>query len=84
MGLRHPLLVAQQWANLDALSRGRMTLVACPGEPPGDTPPGHCAQRVPELAASGATDIMVGLLSADPRGQPRRITEQRLPLITDR
>jgi alkanesulfonate monooxygenase SsuD/methylene tetrahydromethanopterin reductase-like flavin-dependent oxidoreductase (luciferase family) len=48
MGLRHPLLVAQQWANLDALSGGRMTLVACPGEPPGDTPSGR--PRARELA----------------------------------
>ena len=47
-------------------------------------PPGHCAQRVAELAASGATDIIVGLLSADPRRQLHRITEQLLPLITDR
>ena len=51
MGLRHPLLVAQQWANLDALSGGRMTLVACPGEPPGDTPSGR--PRARELAVFG-------------------------------
>lgn len=31
LGLRNPLVVAQQWANLDALSGGRMTLIACPG-----------------------------------------------------
>ncbi len=31
LGLRQPLVVAQQWANLDQLSEGRMTLVACPG-----------------------------------------------------
>src|ERR1700689_5353365 len=31
LGLRHPLLLAQQLANLDALSEGRLTLVACPG-----------------------------------------------------
>src|ERR1700728_1846222 len=35
LGLRQPLVVAQQWANLDALSGGRMTLVACPGAPAG-------------------------------------------------
>jgi len=51
MGLRHPLLVAQQWANLDALSGGRMTLVACPGEPPGDTPSGR--PRARELSVFG-------------------------------
>ena len=51
MGLRHPLLVAQQWGNLDALSGGRMTLIACPGEPPGDTPPGR--PRARELAVFG-------------------------------
>lgn len=51
LGLRHPLLVAQQWANLDALSGGRMTLVACPGEPPGDTPSGQ--PRARELAVFG-------------------------------
>jgi alkanesulfonate monooxygenase SsuD/methylene tetrahydromethanopterin reductase-like flavin-dependent oxidoreductase (luciferase family) len=51
MGLRHPLLVAQQWASLDALSGGRMTLVACPGEPPGDTPSGR--PRARELAVFG-------------------------------
>jgi alkanesulfonate monooxygenase SsuD/methylene tetrahydromethanopterin reductase-like flavin-dependent oxidoreductase (luciferase family) len=53
MGLRHPLTVAQQWANLDALSAGRMTLVACPGEPPGDSPSGR--PRARELAAFGMT-----------------------------
>jgi alkanesulfonate monooxygenase SsuD/methylene tetrahydromethanopterin reductase-like flavin-dependent oxidoreductase (luciferase family) len=31
LGLRQPLVVAQQWANLDALSGGRMTLAVCPG-----------------------------------------------------
>jgi alkanesulfonate monooxygenase SsuD/methylene tetrahydromethanopterin reductase-like flavin-dependent oxidoreductase (luciferase family) len=44
LGLRHPLVVAQQWANLDQLSKGRMTMVACPGEATG-------ASRVKELAA---------------------------------
>jgi alkanesulfonate monooxygenase SsuD/methylene tetrahydromethanopterin reductase-like flavin-dependent oxidoreductase (luciferase family) len=44
LGLRHPLVVAQQWANLDQLSHGRMTMVACPGEATGPT-------RVKELAA---------------------------------
>ena len=37
LGLRHPLIVAQQWANLDVFSQGRMTLVACPGEATGPT-----------------------------------------------
>jgi alkanesulfonate monooxygenase SsuD/methylene tetrahydromethanopterin reductase-like flavin-dependent oxidoreductase (luciferase family) len=36
IGLRHPLLLAQQLANLDALSQGRLTLVACPGWGSGD------------------------------------------------
>ncbi|HEY0216972.1 MAG TPA: LLM class flavin-dependent oxidoreductase [Cellulomonas sp.] len=31
LGLRQPLVVAQQWANLDALSGGRVTLALCPG-----------------------------------------------------
>jgi alkanesulfonate monooxygenase SsuD/methylene tetrahydromethanopterin reductase-like flavin-dependent oxidoreductase (luciferase family) len=44
LGLRHPLIVAQQWANLDQLSQGRMTMIACPGEATGPT-------RVKELAA---------------------------------
>ena len=44
LGLRHPLIVAQQWANLDVMSGGRMTFVACPGEATGPT-------RVRELAA---------------------------------
>ena len=44
LGLRHPLIVAQQWANLDVLSGGRMTFVACPGEAAGAT-------RAHELAA---------------------------------
>jgi alkanesulfonate monooxygenase SsuD/methylene tetrahydromethanopterin reductase-like flavin-dependent oxidoreductase (luciferase family) len=48
LGLRHPLIVAQQWANLDALSKGRMTFVACPGEATGPT-------RVKELAAFNMT-----------------------------
>jgi len=48
LGLRQPLVVAQQWANLDALSGGRMTLIACPGEPAG-----HGQAR--ELAAFGLT-----------------------------
>jgi len=44
LGLRQPLVVAQQWSNLDVLSNGRMTLIACPGEATGPT-------RVKELAA---------------------------------
>jgi len=36
LGLRQPLVVAQQWANLDQLSHGRMTMVACPGNRTGD------------------------------------------------
>jgi alkanesulfonate monooxygenase SsuD/methylene tetrahydromethanopterin reductase-like flavin-dependent oxidoreductase (luciferase family) len=48
LGLRQPLVVAQQWANLDALSGGRMTLVACPGEPAGQG-------QARELAAFGLT-----------------------------
>jgi alkanesulfonate monooxygenase SsuD/methylene tetrahydromethanopterin reductase-like flavin-dependent oxidoreductase (luciferase family) len=44
LGLRHPLIVAQQWANLDELSQGRMTMIACPGEATGPT-------RAKELAA---------------------------------
>jgi alkanesulfonate monooxygenase SsuD/methylene tetrahydromethanopterin reductase-like flavin-dependent oxidoreductase (luciferase family) len=47
-------------------------------------PAGHCAQRLAALAAAGATDIMVGLLSAHPKRQLSRITEQLLPLVTDR
>lgn len=35
LGLRHPLLFAVQWASLDVLSGGRMTLVACSGPPRG-------------------------------------------------
>jgi alkanesulfonate monooxygenase SsuD/methylene tetrahydromethanopterin reductase-like flavin-dependent oxidoreductase (luciferase family) len=31
LGFRHPVTVARQWADLDALSEGRMILVACPG-----------------------------------------------------
>jgi alkanesulfonate monooxygenase SsuD/methylene tetrahydromethanopterin reductase-like flavin-dependent oxidoreductase (luciferase family) len=48
LGLRHPLIVAQQWANLDTLSKGRMTFIACPGEATGPT-------RVKELAAFNMT-----------------------------
>jgi alkanesulfonate monooxygenase SsuD/methylene tetrahydromethanopterin reductase-like flavin-dependent oxidoreductase (luciferase family) len=48
LGLRHPLIVAQQWANLDALSKGRVTLIACPGEATGPT-------REKELAAFNMT-----------------------------
>jgi alkanesulfonate monooxygenase SsuD/methylene tetrahydromethanopterin reductase-like flavin-dependent oxidoreductase (luciferase family) len=46
LGLRHPLLVAQQLANLDTLSDGRLVLVACPGWGNGD----HVKR---ELAAFG-------------------------------
>jgi alkanesulfonate monooxygenase SsuD/methylene tetrahydromethanopterin reductase-like flavin-dependent oxidoreductase (luciferase family) len=35
LGFRHPVTVARQWADLDALSGGRMTLVACPGNASG-------------------------------------------------
>ncbi len=35
LGFRHPVIVAQQWANLDALSGGRMIMVACPGNATG-------------------------------------------------
>ncbi|GLY16968.1 LLM class F420-dependent oxidoreductase [Kineosporia sp. NBRC 101677] len=31
LGFRHPVTVARQWADLDALSQGRMLLAACPG-----------------------------------------------------
>src|SRR2546427_632199 len=31
LGLRSPLVVAHQWASLDLLSQGRVTLVACTG-----------------------------------------------------
>jgi alkanesulfonate monooxygenase SsuD/methylene tetrahydromethanopterin reductase-like flavin-dependent oxidoreductase (luciferase family) len=48
LGLRHPLIVAQQWANLDVLSKGRVTMIACPGEATGPT-------RVKELAAFNMT-----------------------------
>ncbi len=35
LGFRHPVIAAQEWANLDALSGGRMILVACPGNATG-------------------------------------------------
>ena len=35
LGFRHPVIVAREWANLDALSGGRMILVACPGNATG-------------------------------------------------
>jgi alkanesulfonate monooxygenase SsuD/methylene tetrahydromethanopterin reductase-like flavin-dependent oxidoreductase (luciferase family) len=35
LGFRHPVIVAKEWANLDALSGGRMILVACPGNATG-------------------------------------------------
>jgi len=35
LGFRHPVIVAKEWANLDALSGGRMVLVACPGNASG-------------------------------------------------
>jgi alkanesulfonate monooxygenase SsuD/methylene tetrahydromethanopterin reductase-like flavin-dependent oxidoreductase (luciferase family) len=41
LGLRHPVITAQQWANLDALSGGRMLLVACPGNATGATVAGE-------------------------------------------
>lgn len=46
LGLRDPLIVAQQWANLDALSNGRVTLIACPGNRTG-------SRHERELAAFG-------------------------------
>lgn len=48
LGLRQPLVVAQQWANLDALSGGRMTMVVCPGNRTG-------AKHERERAAFGLT-----------------------------
>lgn len=48
LGLRQPLVVAQQWANLDALSGGRVTLVLCPGNRTG-------AKHERERAAFGLT-----------------------------
>lgn len=48
LGLRQPLVVAQQWANLDALSGGRVTLVVCPGNRTG-------AKHERERAAFGLT-----------------------------
>ncbi len=35
LGFRHPVIVAKEWANLDALSGGRMIFVACPGNATG-------------------------------------------------
>lgn len=46
LGLRNPLIVAQQWANLDVLSHGRVTLIACPGNRTG-------VRHERELAAFG-------------------------------
>ena len=48
MGLREPVTLALQWASLDVLSRGRMTLAACTG-------PGGGAAIDTELAAFGLT-----------------------------
>ncbi len=36
LGLREPVLATLQWASLDVLSKGRMTLVACTGPSRGD------------------------------------------------
>ncbi len=35
LGFRHPVTVVRQWADLDALSGGRVQLVACPGNASG-------------------------------------------------
>jgi alkanesulfonate monooxygenase SsuD/methylene tetrahydromethanopterin reductase-like flavin-dependent oxidoreductase (luciferase family) len=48
IGLRNPLLLAQQLSNLDTLSGGRLTLVACPGWGSGE----HVKR---ELTAFGVT-----------------------------
>jgi alkanesulfonate monooxygenase SsuD/methylene tetrahydromethanopterin reductase-like flavin-dependent oxidoreductase (luciferase family) len=48
MGLREPLTLALQWASLDVVSNGRMTLVACTG-------PGGGPGIEDELAAFGLT-----------------------------
>jgi len=43
-------------------------------------PAAGCAERLAALAQAGATDIVVGLLSADPKRLMHRITESLLPL----
>ena len=48
MGLREPLTLALQWASLDVVSNGRMTLAACTG-------PGGGPAIEDELAAFGLT-----------------------------
>lgn len=35
LGFRHPITVLREWSDLDHLSRGRMTMVVCPGNATG-------------------------------------------------
>lgn len=71
LGFRDPLIVAQQWANLDRLSGGRMTLIACTGSRTGE-------KHERELRAFGmrfdeklerATDAVRFLRSVSRRGR---------------
>ncbi len=78
LGLRHPLLVAQQLANLDALSEGRLTLVACPGWGSGD----HVRR---ELDAFGVTyREKTRRMEANIEFVRRASTEERPSFDTDR
>jgi alkanesulfonate monooxygenase SsuD/methylene tetrahydromethanopterin reductase-like flavin-dependent oxidoreductase (luciferase family) len=76
LGLRHPLLAAQQLANLDALSDGRLTLVACPGWGSGD----HVKR---ELDAFGLSYSEKACRMEESIGFLRRVSSERLPSFED-
>jgi len=46
--------------------------------------PRRCGDRLAELADAGATAVVLGLLSSDPRRQMLAVTEELLPLIAGR
>lgn len=70
LAFRHPLLVAQQLANLDTLSDGRLTLIACPGWASGELVEKELATFNVSYPAEVAT--AGGERRLPPRRQPAR------------
>jgi alkanesulfonate monooxygenase SsuD/methylene tetrahydromethanopterin reductase-like flavin-dependent oxidoreductase (luciferase family) len=76
LGLRHPLLVAQQLANLDVFCDGRLTLVACPGWGSGE----HVKR---ELDAFGMSYSEKARRMEENIGFLRRVSSEQLPSFED-
>jgi Luciferase-like monooxygenase len=72
--LRHPVLLAHQWATLDLISEGRSTLVAY-----GNVE--QCTARITEFIRHGVKLVALRLTSWDQKTQFRRIIDDLLPWL---